>query len=237
VAGPPTFRGARVLVVQSDQNLAQALTGHLRHAEFVVDVTLAADEAESLARARPPDLVVLDPTLPDGDGFPLFRRLGAGGAVPVVMVSPAANEADRVQGLELGADDFLSPLVSEAELVARVRSVLRRTHSARPRSSRVVLGPIEADERSHRCLVSGQPVALTALEFKLLLYFLRHPNEACTRERLLEHVWGFSTGGTATVTVHIRRLREKIEPDPARPTLIQTVWGVGYRLDAGDLSW
>ncbi len=228
-AAVPAHPTARVLVVDADPSMAQTLTRYLQGGGLCVGVaTNTAEAAEAVERGWA-DLVVLD--LPPGpEGMGLFVHLRRDGRVPVVLLSCYGDEAERVHWLNLGADDFVPGPVSPAEVVARVRSVLRRTGSAAATGGgRVQVGPVVVDEETHRCLAFGRPVTLTALEFKLLLHFLRHPGRVCTRETLLRDVWGFSVGATATVTVHVRRLREKIELDPSQPTLIQTVWGVGYR--------
>jgi DNA-binding response OmpR family regulator len=179
-----------------------------------------------------PDLVVLDPRLPGDDGF-AFQRLRACSDVPVVMISPRGDEHERTWGLTLGADDFVPNPVSPEELVARVRSVLRRVGRA---PALVVVDiespdPFQFDVVGRRVCVHGTWTALTALEFRLLAFLTGHPTQAFSREELLERVWGYTVGNLSTVTVHVRRLREKIEPDPAHPVFLVTVWGVGYRVD------
>jgi DNA-binding response OmpR family regulator len=154
--------------------------------------------------------------------------------IPIIMLTARGEEADRITGLELGADDYVAKPFSPRELTARVKAVLRRaTGPLAPSGETATLraGELEVDIRSHEVRMAGEVVALTAKEFDLLAYLMSHPRRACRRETLLEEVWGFTTGDTSTVTVHIRRLRAKIEPDPSAPRYVCTVWGVGYRFE------
>jgi DNA-binding response OmpR family regulator len=173
--------------------------------------------------------------LPGLNGFEICRRLRATGTVAIIILSAAGEETDRLVGLELGADDYVAKPFSPRELAARVRTVLRRVQ---PQPAQAVddrpleAGDLELDPRSRTLSVAGAPVLLTVREFDLLLYLMRHPNQAFRREVLLEQVWGYTFGDTSTVTVHVRRLREKIEQDPASPRHVETVWGVGYRFVA-----
>ncbi|MGH8932152.1 MAG: response regulator transcription factor [Egibacteraceae bacterium] len=228
----PHEAAPHVLIVESEPLMAQTLRRHLRRGGYQVTVVCNGVQAISAVQSHPPDLVVLDLVLPGTDGLGLFRRLRERCDVPVVMLSPNAGEADRVFALNLGADDFVPNPVSPQELLARVGCVLRRRNSGSQVPAVLRVGPLTVDERTRRVQVFGRPATLTALEFKLLVYLMRHADEVCSRETLLEQVWGFRWGETSTVTVHVRRLREKIEPDPAAPTLVRTVWGVGYRLEA-----
>jgi len=221
----------RVLLVDDDPTLADVVGRYLSHEGFAVDHALTGEDGLARAAGRRPDLVVLDLMLPGLDGMEVCRRLRRPGAesVPVIMLTARGDEADRVAGLELGADDYLAKPFSLRELGARVRAVLRR--SGRDRTEREVLtaGELELDVVARSARRSGEAVTLTAKEFDLLAHLMRHPDEAHRRERLLEDVWGWTYGDTATITVHVRRLREKVELDPARPRHLQTVWGVGYR--------
>ncbi|WP_431683830.1 response regulator transcription factor [Kitasatospora sp. KL5] len=227
-----------MLVVDDDPTVAEVVTGYLRRAGYQVD--RAADGHQALAAAATgPDLVVLDLMLPGIDGLEVCRRLRAtehGARLPVVMLTAKGDEADRILGLELGADDYVTKPFSPRELVLRVRSVLRRAGSAAPVSGTpapgvLVSGDLELDPQARRARRSGTELALTLREFDLLAFFLRHPGQAFGREELMQRVWGWEFGDLSTVTVHVRRLREKIEDDPAAPRLISTVWGVGYRFD------
>ncbi|MEV4429989.1 response regulator transcription factor [Streptomyces sp. R-07] len=232
--GGPADR-PRILVVDDDPTVAEVVTGYLERAGF--DVEHAADGTDALRRAaeRRPVLVVLDLMLPGPDGLEVCRRLRAAGPVPVIMLTARGDEEDRITGLEVGADDYVTKPFSPRELVLRVESVLRRSRSAAGAVVRPVLkaGALSVDPATRRATRHGAEIALTLREFDLLAYFLEHPGTAHTREGLMRSVWGWDFGDLSTVTVHVRRLRSKIEDDPARPTLIQTVWGVGYRFEAG----
>ncbi|MGW8062259.1 response regulator transcription factor [Streptomyces ziwulingensis] len=227
---PGPAGSARVLVVDDDPTVAEVVAGYLDRAGYVVD--RAADGPAALDRAAEhrPDLVVLDLMLPGMDGLEVCRRLRGRGPVPVVMLTARGDEDDRVLGLEVGADDYVTKPFSPRELVLRVESVLRRT---RPATEARPLGAagLTVDPAARRATKEGVELALTLREFDLLAFFLRHPGRAFTREELMREVWGWDFGDLSTVTVHVRRLRGKVEDDPARPRLIQTVWGVGYRFD------
>ncbi|MFJ8825228.1 response regulator transcription factor [Streptomyces sp. NPDC102467] len=221
---------ARVLVVDDDPTVAEVVTGYLERAGHIVD--RAGDGPTALARAAAhrPDLVVLDLMLPGMDGLEVCRRIRSRGPVPVIMLTARGDEEDRVLGLEVGADDYVTKPFSPRELVLRVESVLRR---ARPGTDRhpVRAGGLTVDPAARRATRDGAELALTLREFDLLAFFLRHPGRVYSREDLMREVWGWEFGDLSTVTVHIRRLRGKVEDDPARPRLIQTVWGVGYRFE------
>ncbi len=178
--------------------------------------------------------MVLDLSLPGLDGLDVLRRLRAFAPVPVVILTARGEESDRIQGLELGADDYVVKPFSPRELVARVGAVLRRT--SLPGTGPVLpevlgCGDLEVHPRAPQAWVKGQAVALRAREFDLLVFLMRRPGQVCRREELLEQLWGARHGEYATLTVHVRRLREKIEADPSAPQHIKTVWGVGYRFD------
>ncbi len=222
----------RLLVVESDAQIAAMAHRCLARAGFSVEVCSCIAQAMVWVERSWPDLVVLDPRLPGDDGF-AFQRLRDCSDVPVVMISPRGDEHERTWGLTLGADDFVPNPVSPEELVARVRSVLRRVSRA-PALVAVETGspdPFQFDVVGRRVCILGTWMALTALEFRLLAFLTSHPTQAFSREELLERVWGYTVGNLSTVTVHVRRLREKIEPDPAHPVFLVTVWGVGYRVD------
>jgi DNA-binding response OmpR family regulator len=170
--------------------------------------------------------------LPGIDGLDVCRRLRATSQVPVIMLTALGSEADRVVGLELGADDYVTKPFSPRELALRVGSVLRRAGDPGPSGGPVVDGDLVVDADGHSASLAGVPLALTAREFDLLRFLVLHPGTAFSREELLERVWGWSFGDQSTVTVHVRRLREKVERDPTHPTRLATVWGVGYRWDA-----
>ncbi|MGV9527596.1 response regulator transcription factor [Streptomyces cellulosae] len=226
--------GARVLVVDDDPTVAEIVTGYLDRAGYVVD--RAGDGPDALARAAAhrPDLVVLDLMLPGMDGLEVCRRMRGQGPVPVIMLTARGDEDDRILGLEVGADDYVTKPFSPRELVLRVGSVLRRAWPVADSSARSdVLGAagLVVDPGARKAVKHGVELALTVREFDLLSFFLAHPGRAFTREELMRDVWGWDFGDLSTVTVHVRRLRGKVEDDPARPRLIRTVWGVGYRFD------
>ncbi|WP_413760287.1 response regulator transcription factor [Streptomyces sp. MMBL 11-3] len=222
--------GPRVLVVDDDPTVAEVVSGYLDRAGYRVD--RAGDGPDALARAAAhrPDLVVLDLMLPGMDGLEVCRRLRDRGPVPVIMLTARGDEDDRITGLEVGADDYVTKPFSPRELVLRVESVLRRTRPAGPAGPLAAAG-LAVDPEGRRATKHGVELALTLREFDLLAFLLRHPGRAFGREDLMREVWGWDFGDLSTVTVHVRRLRGKVEDDPARPRLIQTVWGVGYRFD------
>jgi DNA-binding response OmpR family regulator len=228
-------RASRVLVVDDDPTVSDVVRRYLERDGFVVES--AADGAATLAAAaaRPPDLVVLDLGLPGVDGLEVCRQLRSHGPVPIVMLTARGSETDRILGLELGADDYVTKPFSPRELVLRVQSVLRRAASPAVQVPAEVLtdGGLVVDTAAHEVTIDGRRVALTTREYDLLVFFLRHPGEAFERTVLLELVWGWTYADATTVTVHVRRLREKVEVDPALPARIVTVWGVGYRYESG----
>jgi len=219
--------------------VAEVVSRYLEREGFSVDTVGDGRAAVARAGAHPPDLVVLDLMLPGLDGFEVCRRVRAIAPVPIIMLTGRGQENDRVAGLELGADDYVVKPFSPRELTARVKSVLRRAQGALPSlmgvgegvGSHLRAGRLEVDVSARQAWVDGEPVAFTAREFELLVFFMRSPRVVFRREELLERVWGWTYGDSATVTVHVRRIREKIETDPAEPRLIATVWGVGYRFE------
>jgi two-component system, OmpR family, response regulator ResD len=222
----------RIMVVDDDATVADVVARYLTRDGFDVETEDDGQRALERALASPPDLLVLDLMLPGLDGLEVFRRLRERAPVPTIMLTARGGEEERVLGLELGADDYLAKPFSPRELTARVHAVLRRAHApleVHPSTMRA--GEVELDARAHEVTVSGRPVALTVREFELLAFLMQRPGVAFRREQLLEKVWGYTFGDTSTVTVHVRRLREKIERDPADPHLIRTVWGIGYRFD------
>ncbi|MGP4114070.1 response regulator transcription factor [Streptomyces sp. 4N509B] len=227
----------RILVVDDDPTVTEVVAGYLGRAGFAVDRAADGPGALAQAAARPPDLVVLDLMLPGLDGLQVCRRLREAGPVPVVMLTARGDEEDRILGLELGADDYVTKPFSPRELVLRVSSVLRRAGGSgapadgAPPGATLRGGGITLDPAARTADDRRGPLRLTLREFDLLAHFLRHPGTAFTREELMARVWGWEFGDLSTVTVHVRRLRHKVEADPARPRLITTVWGVGYRFD------
>jgi len=223
---------ARVLVVDDDRTVREVVASYLRAAGHEVDE--ADDGVAGLAQMRrqPADLVVLDLMMPELDGRETCRRLRSAGDVPIIMLSALATEESRVDGFELGADDYVTKPFSPRELVLRVDALLRRSGVGDEGLPDVVSdGDLVVDGVRREATLGGAPVALTGREFDLLHHLVAHPGVAYSRDDLLQQVWGWSIGDQSTVTVHVRRLREKVEKDPAVPVRLVTVWGVGYRWD------
>jgi two-component system response regulator ResD len=234
---------ADVLVVDDDPTVSEVVAAYLRRSGHRVRLAADGPSAVAAADARRPDLIVLDLMLPGFDGFEVYRRIRQLGPIPVIMLTARGEESDRILGLELGADDYVTKPFSPRELTLRANSVLRRARqaagvrgddgqggAAAPADVRRV-GDIEIDVTGHQASRGGVPLSLTGREFDLLAFLIAHPGQAFTRAELMRLVWGWDYGDQSTVTVHVRRLREKIEADPADPKILVTVWGVGYRLD------
>uniref|UniRef100_UPI0035E3FCA7 response regulator n=1 Tax=Thermomonospora cellulosilytica TaxID=1411118 RepID=UPI0035E3FCA7 len=228
----------RILVVDDDPTVADVVMRYLVRDGHRVRCVTDGREALAAARAEPPDLVVLDLMLPGMNGLEVCRRLREESAVPIVMLTALGEETDRLVGLESGADDYVTKPFSPRELALRVRSVLRRVRGgpapAGRDGGRLADGDLVVDLDAHEARLGGALLSLTAREFDLLAFLMRHPRRAFTRDELLEQVWGWSFGDSSTVTVHVRRLREKIERDSTAPRRIVTVWGVGYRYEPED---
>ena len=223
---------ARVLLVEDDATVRDVVSRYLGEAGY--DVTEAVDGRAGLqsTRERLPDVVVLDLMLPGMSGLDVCRALRRDhDRLPILMLTALGEEGDRVRGLELGADDYVTKPFSPRELVLRVGSVLRRTQPAAGDARPLADGDLLVDPAARRATLSGTPLALTTREFDLLAFLLAHPGHAFTRADLLAQVWGWEFGDQSTVTVHVRRLREKIETDPTQPQRIATIWGTGYRYD------
>lgn len=223
---------ARVLVVDDDQTVREVVVSYLRAGRHQVVEVADGETALMVMRETGADLVVLDLMLPGIDGLEVCRRLREQADVPIIMLTALGAETDRVVGLESGADDYVSKPFSPRELVLRVDSILRRTEPSPTMPAVLVDGDLEVDTTAHVATRGGRALALTAREFDLLGFLLAHPGAAFSRDDLLQQVWGWSIGDRSTVTVHVRRLREKIEDDPTRPERLVTVWGVGYRWEA-----
>jgi DNA-binding response OmpR family regulator len=224
---------ARILVVDDDVTVRDVVRRYLELAGHEVELAGDGEQALRSFAFREPDLVVLDLMLPGIDGLEVCRRLRQASAVPVVMLTALGEEEDRIAGLQLGADDYVTKPFSPRELALRVTSVLRRAQPKRPEPGELVDGSLQVDLAARAARLDGVELALTTREFDLLAFFLTHRGTAFNRAQLLERVWGWEFGDQSTVTVHVRRLREKIEVDAARPVRIATVWGVGYRYDGG----
>jgi len=221
---------ADVLVVDDDPTVREVVVSYLRAGGHRVREAADGETAMAEVAEARPDILVLDLMLPGIDGLEVCRRLRRQGNVPIVMLTALGDESDRVVGLELGADDYVTKPFSPRELVLRVDSVLRRSGELAQKDDVVLYdGDLVLDSDQHLVTRAGARLSLTSREFDLLRFFLSNPGVAFTREELLDRVWGWSFGDQSTVTVHVRRLREKIEVDPTRPTRLATVWGVGYR--------
>jgi two-component system, OmpR family, response regulator ResD len=231
---------ARILVVEDDLTVAEVVVDYLCHAGLQPRHAVDGQTALEIAAAWRPDLVVLDLMLPGGSGLEVCRRLREGQdallPLPVIMLTALGEESDRVLGLESGADDYVTKPFSPRELTLRVQAVLRRASSAETAVSSVPQplrsGRLEVDVAGRRARRDGRELDLTVREFDLLTFFVSHPGRAFTRAELLDQVWGWSYGDLSTITVYVRRLRDKVERDPAAPDQLQTVWGVGYRWEA-----
>jgi DNA-binding response OmpR family regulator len=221
-----------VLVVDDEPIVRDVIVRYLRRDGFATLEAADGDRARELIEAGGAELVVLDLMLPGMDGLELCRWIRSRSDLPVIMLTARGEEADRIVGLELGADDYVTKPFSPRELAARVRTVLRRAGATTERAERLEFGNVVVDGSSREVTRAGEPVALTAREFDLLWFLASNPRRVFSRSHLMARVWGHLPAlDTGTVTVHVRRLREKLEPDPAHPTHLQTVWGVGYRLD------
>ena len=223
----------RVLVIDDDENLGEVVGRYLARENY--EVELARDGRSGLARALVwlPDLVVLDLMLPIIDGVEVFRRLRRVAPIPVIMLTARGKEEERIAGLELGADDYIAKPFSPRELTARVKAVLRRAGGGVNGVTGPTLraGDLEVDVVAHEARRDGAALSLTVKELDLLAHLMSHPGRAFRREELLDAVWGYTSGDTATVTVHMRRLREKTEQNPSEPRHLRTVRGVGYRFE------
>jgi DNA-binding response OmpR family regulator len=221
-----------ILVVDDEPIVRDVIVRYLRRDGFRTLEAADGDGARRLIEAGDPSLVVLDVMLPGTDGLELCRWIRSRSELPVIMLTARGEEADRIVGLELGADDYVTKPFSPRELAVRVRTVLRRARSSPPPRERLAFGDVVVDAASREVSKGHQQVALTAREFDLLWFLVSHPRRVFSRDHLMERVWGYSAAlDTGTVTVHVRRLREKLEDDPAGPRHLQTVWGVGYRFD------
>jgi len=223
---------ATVLVVDDEPIVRDVVVRYLRRDGFTTLEAGDGDAARSLIESSAPALVVLDVMLPGTDGLELCRWIRGRSDLPVILLTARGEEADRIVGLELGADDYVTKPFSPRELAARVRTVLRRSRGSLGMPARLAFGEVELDGAGRIVTRSGRPVTLTAKEFDLLWFLASHPRHVFSRDQLMDRVWDYAAAvDTGTVTVHIRRLREKIEADPARPEHLKTVWGAGYRLD------
>jgi DNA-binding response OmpR family regulator len=231
---------AHILIVEDDLTVAEVVVDYLRDAGLDPRHAVDGRTALEIAATWRPDLVILDLMLPGVGGLEVCRRLREGQdarePLPVIMLTALGEESDRVLGLESGADDYVTKPFSPRELTLRVQAVLRRAHAAGTAAAATPQllrsGRLEVDVSARRACSEGRELDLTVREFDLLAFFVAHPGRAFTRAELLEQVWGWSFGDLSTITVYVRRLRDKVELEPASPTQLQTVWGVGYRWEA-----
>ena len=220
-----------VLVVDDEPIVREVVVKYLSREGYRTLEAADGNTAKEIVEREQPSLVVLDLMLPGTDGLELCSWIRKRSDLPLIMLTARGEEADRIVGLELGADDYVTKPFSPRELVARVRTVLRRAGPAAPKVERFSFGDVEIETATREVRRAGEPLKLTAKEFDLLCFLARHPRQVFSRDQLMDRVWGYSAAlDTGTVTVHIRRLREKIEDDPSHPRHLETVWGVGYRL-------
>jgi DNA-binding response OmpR family regulator len=223
-----------VLVVDDEPIVRDVVARYLERDGHRIISAADGEEARGLIESEAPSLVVLDVMLPgDTDGLALCRWIRATSDLAVILLTARGDETDRIVGLELGADDYVTKPFSPRELATRVRTVLRRAQPAAPPLERVEVGPLVLDASRHEARRDGELLRLTHKEFELLWFLAANPNRVFSRDQLMARVWGYAAAlDTGTVTVHVRRLREKLERDPSKPELLETVWGVGYRLRA-----
>ena len=219
-----------VLVVDDEPTIREIVVRYLKRDGYETLEAADGNRARKLLETQRPDLVVLDVMLPGVDGLELCHWIRASSRLPVIMLTARGEEADRIVGLELGADDYVTKPFSPRELAARVRTVLRRAELDVVSDQQLSFDGLVIDSSSRDVIRNDEPLRLTAREFDLLWFMARHPRRVFSREQLMRRVWGYASAvDTGTVTVHMRRLREKIEEDPSRPRHLETVWGVGYR--------
>ncbi len=227
------MNATEILIVEDEPSIAEVVELYLRRAGYEVQAVRDGNTALKRLEQRLPDLVVLDIMLPGVDGFSILRWLRDRSDVPVIFITARREEVERIAGLELGADDYVVKPFSPQELVSRVRAVLRRMHREQEKAEKpLTYGDLSIDPQARLVTVAGREIALTSREFDLLYLLAQHPRQVFSREQLLERVWGASEYiDPGTVTVHLRRLREKVERDASQPTRLLTVWGVGYKFE------
>jgi two-component system, OmpR family, response regulator ResD len=219
-----------VLVVDDEPTIREVVVGYLHREGYRTLEAADGDRARELLEREPPDLVVLDVMLPGTDGLELCRWIRSRSKLPVIMLTARGEESDRIVGLELGADDYVTKPFSPRELAARVRTVLRRSGPAQAEDAQLSFDGLVLDAAAREVTKAGKSVRLTAKEFDLLWFLASHPRRVFSRDDLMRRIWGYSAAlDTGTLTVHVRRLREKLEDDPSRPRRLETVWGIGYR--------
>jgi DNA-binding response OmpR family regulator len=224
-----TSRDERVLVVEDDATVREVVCDYLRAAGLIVDETADGISALRAVEQTPPDLIVLDRMLPGFDGTEVCRRIRRTSSMPIIMLTALGSTEERIEGLESGADDYLPKPFSPRELLLRVQSLLKRSITELRPEAVFDLGEFRVDISNRMIFKRGIQLSLSVREFDLLAFLLKHPNQVFSREQLLRNVWQWNFGDLSTVTVHVRRVREKIEDDPTTPRHLTTEWGVGYR--------
>lgn len=226
----------RILIIEDDESIAKLQKDYLEIAGFEVDICLTGLDGLNALRQNTYNLLILDVMLPEMDGYDILRSMQDSKDIPVLMVSAKKEEIDKIRGLSLGADDYITKPFSPGELVARVKSHiqnyerLKNKFNFKAKENTLVIRGLEIQKDSRQVFVNGTEIILTQMEFELLLFMAENPNKVFSREDLFEEVWGLDAlGDNATVTVHVARIREKIESDPSNPQYIETIWGVGYR--------
>ncbi len=222
----------KILIIDDDEDLSMIISDMLESKGFEVSCAVSSEEAFDVLSERSFDLILLDINLPDSDGFEICRQLREVSNVPVIFASARTSETDRITGFDIGGDDYLPKPYSMKELLSRINALIRRTYGSNADERIVTFGSVSVNITSRTVTRDGKAVNLSLREFDLLAYLCEHKNEAITKDRLINEVWGaFSMVEPSTLTVHIRWLREKLETDPAKPAYIKTVWGVGYILE------
>ncbi len=227
----------KILVVDDEKEIAQLIRDYLRAEGYEVFMAFDGEEAVNCFREQKPQLAVLDIMLPKMDGTEVCRIIREESNIPILMISAKKSDVDKILALGLGADDYMTKPFSPGEMVARVKAQLRRFTSfsaGLDKKEKLQFGDLEIDLKGYGVTMAGKSVILSAKEFELLRYMAQNPDQVLTRDQIFDNVWGFSDyGDINTVTVHIRRIREKLEPDPAKPVFIKTIWGVGYKFTGG----
>ncbi len=225
----------KILLIEDEVSIAELQRDYLEINDYVVDIQHHGDEGLKQALHGDYDLIILDIMLPGMNGFEICKQIRAVNNIPILFVSAKKEDIDKIRGLGLGADDYITKPFSPSELVARVKAHISRYErlaSNQPTNNMMSIHGLTIDTSARKVLVNGEEVAFTTKEFDLLVFFVEHPNQVLSKEQLYERNWGYeSAADVSTVTVHIRKLREKIERDPAQPKFLETVWGAGYRLN------
>lgn len=231
IAAENTVTSQRILVVEDDESMQEIISYALAQSGFEAITVKGVAEAEQAVREKEPDLLILDIQLPDGSGFEFCKSIRSESGLPIIIVSARTEELDRILGLELGADDYVTKPFSPRELVSRVKAQLRRTTEPQRRQKVLVSGPLKVDIETHQAFMNDTLLNLTNSEFQILALLARNPGKVFSRAAILNYLWGGGfVGDERTVDVHVHNLREKIEPEAQKPTYLQTVRGLGYRL-------